>query len=66
MNKKFHYKDITPKLIPKKIFKTKIFKFVWDGQINFTEKGLLFAINKYYKKYFKQITIQEIKNNDNI
>ena len=48
-------------MIYKKIPKYKTFRFVWDGQINFTTKGLKQLLSKYYKNYLEELKIEEIK-----
>ena len=48
-------------MIYKKTPKYKTFRFVWDGQINFTVKGLKYILDKFYKNYLKELKIEEIK-----
>lgn len=48
-------------MIYKKIPKYKIFRFTWDGQLNFTAKGLQDLLSKHYQKYVKDLKIEEIK-----
>jgi len=48
-------------MIYKKIPKYKTFRFVWDGQINFTPEGLIYVLSKYYKNYLEELKIEEIK-----
>ncbi len=48
-------------MIYKKIPKYKIFRFTWNGQLNFTPEGLKRLLIKHYQKYVKDLKIEEIK-----